>query len=476
MTLDFSKLEALARNASHPGDDDLTAKQTEYKGIVFTSQLEAKWAVFFDECGAKWEYRPGACTLLNGKTYVPDFSLYDVYTSTGKRIRKLLVDVRGRFKPDMPDEKEKIWAAAFHIRAERARENMLEPLRKIIVLGNIPCGRNVIELEQDAQRTNRVCGGDACDADHPVAMFNSNTVTGKYFSMMPMVNNRGRLVLASGNDAGVVDEEQTMEAYRKARVPSFDGKYIDERRMKAIELEETYNPTRREKLAIATKERLPGWLIMDALGVFVPTDFLGTQPQERISVGCRAVGLLKDALQSLREGEEYPTLAAILKSDNISRASWAPVHQKIDFFEFFKYKGSNITVSDYYRCLEMFEQLIFGGFESRPKRQAFWDRWLEKQMKREEWITETSDNDLEEIIREKYAEAIERYGDASTPTQQMLQSMHFVSFDAGMLTVEFSKKAILHMKTLEWRKKDLEEAFSNAFSMPVTLHMRLKRD
>ena len=32
------------------------AINTEYKGHLFRSRLEAKWAVFFDEIGVRWEY------------------------------------------------------------------------------------------------------------------------------------------------------------------------------------------------------------------------------------------------------------------------------------------------------------------------------------------------------------------------------------------------------------------------------------
>lgn len=31
---------------------------TIYKGVKFRSRLEARWAVFFDEYGLKWEYEP----------------------------------------------------------------------------------------------------------------------------------------------------------------------------------------------------------------------------------------------------------------------------------------------------------------------------------------------------------------------------------------------------------------------------------
>ena len=38
--------------------DKLKPIPTVYKGYRFRSRLEARWAVFFDACGAKWEYEP----------------------------------------------------------------------------------------------------------------------------------------------------------------------------------------------------------------------------------------------------------------------------------------------------------------------------------------------------------------------------------------------------------------------------------
>jgi len=52
---------------------------TEYKGYLFRSRLEARWAVFFDACGIKWEYEPEGIVLRNGTYYLPDFYLPDFH-------------------------------------------------------------------------------------------------------------------------------------------------------------------------------------------------------------------------------------------------------------------------------------------------------------------------------------------------------------------------------------------------------------
>lgn len=53
----------------------IQAIQTKYKDYNFRSRLEAKWAVFFDALGLKWEYEPEGFTLPGGIRYLPDFRI-----------------------------------------------------------------------------------------------------------------------------------------------------------------------------------------------------------------------------------------------------------------------------------------------------------------------------------------------------------------------------------------------------------------
>jgi hypothetical protein len=49
--------------------------ETQYKGYRFRSRLEARWAVFFDALGIRWEYEPEGFDL-GFCYYLPDFLLY----------------------------------------------------------------------------------------------------------------------------------------------------------------------------------------------------------------------------------------------------------------------------------------------------------------------------------------------------------------------------------------------------------------
>lgn len=49
--------------------------ETVYNGYRFRSRLEARWAVFFNAMGIKYEYEPEGYELSTGEKYLPDFHL-----------------------------------------------------------------------------------------------------------------------------------------------------------------------------------------------------------------------------------------------------------------------------------------------------------------------------------------------------------------------------------------------------------------
>lgn len=55
----------------------IKAIETEYNGYRFRSRLEARWAVFFDALGVRYEYEPEGFELPDGR-YLPDFYLPDI--------------------------------------------------------------------------------------------------------------------------------------------------------------------------------------------------------------------------------------------------------------------------------------------------------------------------------------------------------------------------------------------------------------
>jgi hypothetical protein len=59
----------------------MRAKPTKFKGILFRSHLEAKWAAFFDALPVVWEYEPRWFNLPKGN-YLPDFRVVYPYRHT----------------------------------------------------------------------------------------------------------------------------------------------------------------------------------------------------------------------------------------------------------------------------------------------------------------------------------------------------------------------------------------------------------
>jgi hypothetical protein len=67
---------------------DIKPIETVYNGYRFRSRLEARWAVFFDELGIKYEYEPEGFEK-EGYRYLPDFYLTET---------KTWVEVKGTWK------------------------------------------------------------------------------------------------------------------------------------------------------------------------------------------------------------------------------------------------------------------------------------------------------------------------------------------------------------------------------------------
>lgn len=85
----------------------IKAIETYYNGYRFRSRLEARWAVFFDAAGIRYEYEFEGFDLGDGVCYLPDFFLPDIDGG-------IYIEVKG----DMDDEDyskiEKFWETGEH--------------------------------------------------------------------------------------------------------------------------------------------------------------------------------------------------------------------------------------------------------------------------------------------------------------------------------------------------------------------------
>ena len=71
-------------------------------------------------------------------------------------------------------------------------------------------------------------------------------------------------------------------------------------------------------------------------------------------------------------------------------------------------------------------------------------------------------------------DALEKLKAENPSIRAPLDSMRFIRFDGSAVTVEFSRKQMMHMKVLERKQAQLNEALTEAFGAPVALNMTLE--
>jgi hypothetical protein len=101
----------------------IKAIETAYQGYKFRSRLEARWAVFFDTLGIKWEYEKEGYDL-DGMRYLPDFWLPEL---------KCWIEIKGQSPTVQEEEKCQKLAKAFPFYEARP-----ESCRIFMFVGSIP--------------------------------------------------------------------------------------------------------------------------------------------------------------------------------------------------------------------------------------------------------------------------------------------------------------------------------------------------
>lgn len=68
---------------------NLTPIETKYNGYRFRSRLEARWAIFFDALGIRYEYEKEGFNLNGLGPYLPDFYLPDIHGGMWAEIKPI---------------------------------------------------------------------------------------------------------------------------------------------------------------------------------------------------------------------------------------------------------------------------------------------------------------------------------------------------------------------------------------------------
>lgn len=194
----------------------MKAIETTYTGYRFRSRLEARWAVFFDAMGMKWEYEPEGFNL-DGVYYLPDFrvispqgfiSWYDVkpaHVSTNEKVALF----KKKLRDEGSNESIKILSgdpAEFFASAQN--DGGVCPR-----CGDISASGLVVGENDDC--VDVYCFD--CDCDTPCGG-NNQTVRGMYMDCLP---HKGNLVVSRHEWRGFV-YGKISNACEKARSARFE--------------------------------------------------------------------------------------------------------------------------------------------------------------------------------------------------------------------------------------------------------------
>lgn len=178
----------------------MQAIEAYYNGYKFRSRLEARWAVFFDALGVKYEYEPEGFVLSDGRKYLPDFRV-KCWGTRGQIWDKpfdLYIEVKGRMTSE-DAEKIKLFSDIDEY--------------PVLVVGNIP---------DRYQSHDSSALGTYDDMDGVnIFPFNYYLIDGDYFGAYPAAS-EGKFFLWGDDSSYIWNEEEVEDAYAKARQARFE--------------------------------------------------------------------------------------------------------------------------------------------------------------------------------------------------------------------------------------------------------------
>lgn len=185
--------------------------ETVYNGYRFRSRLEARWAVFFDAIGAKWEYEPEGFELADGTRYLPDFLLHGV-RGRGQRDGDIYVEIKGVMTPDDLHKIEMFCGYG----GEFGPKGL-----PIIIFGQIPDAKWK-EGRWDDGKPYAYWSFDY-EKDNNETFYNLEYSEGDYYWTEPKAGKGGGLVLDYPDDPyDFADDAKTAEAYKAAKQARFE--------------------------------------------------------------------------------------------------------------------------------------------------------------------------------------------------------------------------------------------------------------
>jgi len=145
---------------------DIKAIETRYKGYRFRSRLEARWAVFFDAIGTKWEYEVEGFDLGEHGWYLPDFWLPD--SKCYFEVKPKVVSIRptrkiyfaGKINTTGPETTLRRWRTEILVIPEDFESNEYpDHIPRRTIMGDLYCGPFYVD-------TYGGHGRDSINGDH----------------------------------------------------------------------------------------------------------------------------------------------------------------------------------------------------------------------------------------------------------------------------------------------------------------------
>ena len=196
----------------------IKAIETYYNGYRFRSRLEARWAVFFDTLGVKYEYEPEGFELDGGLRYLPDFRVkcwgtrgvienepFDLYIEVKGIMTQSDADVIRKFarKECYRQTSDGVYYKSFTCEIP------------VLIVGNIP----ERGCSHDSSTNNAYWPMNGID----IYPFNYELIDGDYFAAYPAAH-EGKFYLW-GDDSSYIDDKDVPDvenAYDFARQARFE--------------------------------------------------------------------------------------------------------------------------------------------------------------------------------------------------------------------------------------------------------------
>lgn len=199
--------------------------ETIYRGYRFRSRLEARWAVFFDSLGVKYEYEPEGFKLPDGSMYLPDFRVM-CHASRGQdcELFPLYIEVKGVMDEASAKKiKAFSWYNAFEgINLDLPDDEILRSAKSknrqsLLIVSDIPDIEYAVDVHD-----SRVMGSYDC-LGFELYPHNYETVDGDHFGAYPCVW-EGKFGLFGDDNSytGWGDHIHTAYAYIAARRARFE--------------------------------------------------------------------------------------------------------------------------------------------------------------------------------------------------------------------------------------------------------------